>query len=132
MKQENTEQSLKASGILSLMSDSTYHSIEGGPFVARIKKTQLRKTGEVTYTFPLEVRRQVLVGETVTTYPSFEFRPHDLLYLPWVARNLAEFFVDDGAIDGVLRWDLSNMASCLTDTFHFEEWEQDFFREEEP
>ncbi len=51
--------------------------------------------------------------------------------MPMLIRNLAKFFVDDGSVDSELRWDLSNIASCLTNTFQFEEWEHDFFKDDD-
>jgi len=131
MKQESTEQSSNASGVMRLMSDSTYKRVSAGPFTACIRKTQLRHDGAVRYSVSLEVNRTVHMGGTATNVSSFEFRPDDIRYLPMLIRNLAEFFVDDGHIDGELRWDLSNMASCLNQTFRFEEWEDDFFKDED-
>jgi hypothetical protein len=129
MKQESTNRSSNAISISKFLSESTYKRVEAGPLVSCIKKTQQPNGDGVRYTFSLEVHRVVRVGKTTTVVSCFDFRPDDIRYFPMLLRNLAEFLVDDGGIDSMLRWDLSNLASCLRDTFRFEEWEDDFFRD---
>ncbi|REJ86472.1 MAG: hypothetical protein DWQ34_27225 [Planctomycetota bacterium] len=130
MKHESTEKRTDASRAFDLVG-SKYERVKAGPLVANVKRTRHWRDGTVKYSFSLEVHRPVIVDGSRTTVPSFEFRPDDIRFMPMLIRNLAEFFVDERCTESDLHWDLSNISSCLTTTFCFEEWEDDFFKDED-